>query len=87
VSSYKKSLERVLSGTSDANIRFADLRSLLNALGFLERIKGSHHIFSREGVDEIVNLQPDGSKAKAYQVKQVREIIIEHELASDEKDK
>ena len=50
---------------------------------FAERIRGSHHIFSREGVAEILNLQPKGSKAKAYQVKQVREVIVSHGLARE----
>ena len=56
------------------------------ALGFEERIKGSHHIFTLEGPEAALNLQPWGSKAKAYQVRQVRQIIIEHRLASDEKE-
>jgi hypothetical protein len=84
VTSHEKTLEKVLRGTSDANIRFRELRNLLTALGFEERIKGSHHIFTFDGQDAALNPQPDGAKAKAYQVKQVREIIIEHELASDE---
>jgi hypothetical protein len=87
VTSHKKTLEKVLRGTSDANIRFSELRTLLAALGFEERIKGSHHIFTLEGHQAALNLQPDGSKAKAYQVRDVRRIIIEHKLASDEKDK
>ncbi len=52
-------------------------------LGFNCRIKGSHHIFYKDGIDEIINLQPDGSKAKPYQVKQVRTIIINYKLISD----
>ncbi len=74
---------RVLSGTSDANIRFDDLRFLLRQLGFTERIRGSHHIFTRDGVAEILNLQPRGNKAKAYQVKQVREVIVSYGMASE----
>ena len=86
MTSYKKTLAKVLQGTSDSSIRFGDLRNLLVALGFTERIKGSHHIFTLEGTEGALNLQPDGSKAKAYQVKQVRQIIIEHRLANDEED-
>jgi hypothetical protein len=71
-----KTLEKVLRGTSDANIGFDDLCGLLRHLGFDERIKGSHHVFTREGVLEIINLQPRGSKAKPYQVRQVREMIV-----------
>ena len=78
-----KTLDRVLRGTSDANIRFADLCTLLNHLGFEERIRGDHHIFTRDGVKEILNLQPRGSQAKAYQVKQVRSVIVNYGLADD----
>ncbi|MEM1210213.1 MAG: type II toxin-antitoxin system HicA family toxin, partial [Planctomycetota bacterium] len=66
------------------NVRFADLCGLLLALGFDERTKGSHHIFTRDGVEEIVNLQPlPGGKAKPYQVKQARGIITKHGLGLD----
>ena len=64
-------LLRVVRGSSDANIRFSELCALLLRLGFAERIKGSHHIFTREDVREILNLQPRNSLAKPYQVKQV----------------
>ncbi len=50
-------------------------------LGFDERIRGSHHIFTRDGIEEILNLQPKGSKAKPYQVKQVRRVILTYRLA------
>jgi hypothetical protein len=86
VSKGRKTLERVLRGTSDANIRFDDLCALLDHLGFAERVRGDHHIFTRDGVPEILNLQPRGSQAKAYQVKQVREVIVRHGLADDEPD-
>jgi hypothetical protein len=72
---------QVLSGTADANIRFEDLRSLLGTLGFVERIKGSHHIYAKTGVAEILNLQPRGALAKPYQVKQVRALIVRYKLA------
>ena len=75
-----KLLERVLRGTSDANISFDGLLYLLRDLGFEERIRGSHHIFTRTEVDEILNLQPRGSHAKPYQVKQVRQIILRYKL-------
>ena len=84
MTSPKKTLAKVLGGTSDASIRFGDLRTLLMALGFEERIKGSHHIFTLEGRQAALNLQPDGSKAKPYQVKQVGRIITAHELTIDE---
>ncbi len=78
----QQTLFQVLRGTADANVKFSDLRNLLTNLGFDERVRGSHHIFTREGVDEIINLQPKGAKAKAYQVKQVRKLITTYKLAS-----
>jgi hypothetical protein len=76
-----KTLEKVLSGLADKNIRFQDLKNLLNGLGFSVRIKGDHHIFYKDGVEEIINLQPlRGGKAKAYQVKQVRGIILKYKM-------
>lgn len=76
-----KTLDAVLRGTSDANIRFGDLCGLLKRIGFTERIRGSHHIFAREDVEEILNLQPKQGKAKPYQVKQVRNVILKYRLA------
>jgi len=81
-----KLLDRVLRGRSDANIPFADLCQLLRRLGFDERIRGSHHIFTKEGVEEILNLQPKGAKAKPYQVKQVRNVILKYKLGGEEDD-
>jgi hypothetical protein len=79
----KPVLQRVLQGSSDANIRFNELRDLLLGLGFAERIKGSHHIFTRGGVAEILNLQPRNSMAKPYQVKQVRRVLVRYKLAEE----
>ena len=72
--------QRILSGRSDANIRFDDLRLFLLRLGFAERVRGSHHIFRRDGVRERINLQRDGSHAKPYQVRQVRQAILRYWL-------
>ncbi|MDQ3583274.1 MAG: type II toxin-antitoxin system HicA family toxin, partial [Pseudomonadota bacterium] len=69
-------MRRILAGKSDSNIPFADLRQLLIRLGFDERIKDDHHIFAKEGVEAILNLQPKGSMAKPYQVQQVRNVIV-----------
>ena len=74
-------LLQLLRGSSDSNVRFGDLRGLLLRLGFAERIKGSHHIFTREDVAEILNLQPRNSLAKPYQVKQVRRVLVQYKLA------
>ena len=81
-----KLLERVLRGKSDANIPFEGLCQMLRRLGFVERIRGSHHIFTREGVVEILNLQPKRRQAKPYQVKQVRHVILHYKLGEAEND-
>lgn len=75
---------RILSGRSDANIRFDDLRRFLLRLGFVERVRGSHHHFRRDGVRERINLQRDGSQAKPYQVRQVRRVVLAHRLEGNE---
>ena len=77
-------LARILEGRSDANIRFTELRALLRKLGFAERISGSHHIYRKEGILEKLNVQEDGSKAKPYQVKQIRAAILKYNLTLDE---
>ena len=80
MATHTKVLERVLSGRADANIRFDDLRNLLVRLGFEERSRGSHHIFVRKGVQDLINLQRDGQMAKPYQVRQVRAVITRYGL-------
>ena len=79
-----KTLRRVLSGTSDASIRFDDLCALLDSLGFDKRVNGSHHIFRKAGIEEKVNLQRDGNNAKPYQVKQVRTVLLKYKLGGTE---
>jgi hypothetical protein len=81
---FEKLLSQILRGTSDANIPFDDLRQLLRRFGFEERIRGSHHMFRRGGVEEKINLQREGSKAKPYQVRQVRAVILRYRLGGEE---
>lgn len=71
---------QIMSGTNDRDVSFGDLQKALMLLGFTVRIKGDHFIYFRDGVDEIINIQPDGSKAKPYQVKQVRNIILKYRM-------
>lgn len=80
----EKVLQRVLSGASDANIRFDDLCHLLSSLGFVMKVRGSHHLFRKAGVEEKINLQREGSGAKPYQVRQVRAVILKYRLAGEE---
>ena len=76
----EKIFQSVMIGTKDNNIKFSDLQKLLKALGFRLRIKGDHFIYSKDGVEEIFNIQPIGKSAKPYQVKQVRNIIKKYNL-------
>jgi len=77
---YEKLLLQIFRGESDTNIPFDDLCQLLRRMGFEERTRGSHHIFRKQGVEEKINLQRDGNKAKVYQVRQVRAIILKYKL-------
>jgi hypothetical protein len=85
MSRSEKFLRRILNGQADADIAFDELCSLLKRLKFEERIRGDHHIFSLKGIEEIINLQPVQSKAKPYQVKQVRNLIHKYHLAEERK--
>ena len=81
--SLDKLILKILSGVSDANIGFDDLCNILINLGFDLRIKGSHHVFRKSGVEEKINLQKDGAKAKPYQVRQVRNILVKYKLIGE----
>jgi predicted RNA binding protein YcfA (HicA-like mRNA interferase family) len=78
----EKTLERLLSGAADAAIRFDDLCQLLESLSFEKRVRGSHHLFRKSGVEERINLQRAGGNAKPYQVKQVRAALLKAKLGS-----
>lgn len=77
---HEKLLFRILRGLSDNNIEFAELCGLLRNLEFDERVRGSHHVFRKDGVAELINLQKDGAKAKPYQVRQVRAVLLKYRL-------
>ena len=77
---YDKLLVKIVSGTSDANIQFVDLCGLLTHLGFEMRTRGSHHLFRKSQIIDKINLQREGSLAKPYQVKQVRNVILKYKL-------
>lgn len=70
----------VMSGNSDNNIHFADLRKLLESLGFSCRIKGDHFIYYRNDIPEIINIQPRGNKAKGYEGKQIRLLLKQYNI-------
>ena len=76
----EKFIVMLLSGGSDHNMNFDDLTKLLVNLDFQCRVKGSHHIFFKQGVEEILNLQAKGKMVKSYQVKQVRDGLVRYQL-------
>ena len=77
---FEKLIQQILRGSSDANIAFSDLVNLLKSFDFEMRIKGSHHVFRKQGIEEKPNLQKDGNKAKPYQVKQIRDLVVKYQL-------
>lgn len=81
---HERLVQTILGGRSDANIRFADLRELLFHLGFGERVRGSHHLFFKQGVVELINIQSRGGQAKPYQVRQIRNIVLKYKLGGDD---
>ena len=81
---HEKLILKILGGQSDANISFEEMLQLLQIIGFTMRISGSHHIFRKEGIEEKINLQQEGSKAKPYQVRQVRNIFLKYKLRGDQ---
>ena len=81
---HDRLLRTILGGRSDANIRFGDLRALMQYLGFDERIRGSHHVYRKQDIPEKVNLQRDDGNAKPYQVRQFRRLALKYQLGGDE---
>ncbi len=80
MSRFDKLLEYVLMRRGDANVQFEALCQLLKKIGFKERIRGDHHIFTRHGVEEILNIQPQNGKGKPYQINQIRNVILRYRL-------
>ena len=81
--SRRKLYDRIVGGHSDANIPFMQARNMLMYFGFSERVSGSHHIFFREGIQELINLQEVGGKCKSYQVKQMRAVLRKYNLRKE----
>jgi len=84
VGKYEKIILKILSGQSDANIPFDELCKLLQGIGFVMRIRGSHHVFRKDGIEEEISLQEEGSIAKPYQVRQVRYVILKYQLGGEQ---
>ncbi|MFC6223873.1 type II toxin-antitoxin system HicA family toxin [Hymenobacter artigasi] len=82
MSRRQKFLAQLLSGQHDQTLDFNALFLLLEALGFEKRIRGSHHLFGKAGIDDLINIQPAiGNAVKPYQAKQVRSILLKYRAA------
>lgn len=77
---YAKVYTHIMTRRSDSNVPFEDLCVLLIRLGFERRVRGDHHVFTMSGVEEIINIQPKNGMGKAYQVKQIRELLLKYKL-------
>ena len=81
MSRVRKAVSKLIEGRSDANFDFDDLCFVLERAGFTRRTgRGSHCIFFRDGVEEIINIQPRGGQAKPYQVRQVRDLLLKYQF-------
>lgn len=78
-------LERLSQGHVQ-NVRFTDVRRLVEALGFeLDRVAGSHHIFRHQALPELLNLQDVRGEAKPYQLRQLLAMIERYDLGLERK--
>lgn len=76
----RKLLLKLLSGHMQ-NVRFEDFQELLEDFGFtLSRISGSHHIYTHERINDIINIQNAKGQAKPYQIRQALKLIELHNL-------
>ena len=80
----QKLLEKMIN--SPKNIRFEELVLLLEAFGFIhDRVRGSHHIFVRDDIIEILSIQSSkNGKAKPYQIRQFIRLIEQYALKLNE---
>lgn len=69
----------LLDPAKDYGHRFSDVIFYLESTGWRKRQVGSHRILTRSGIPVLLNLQPEkDGRAKAYQIKQVRAVLIAH---------
>ena len=77
----RRQLLRRLTQGALHNVAFGEMVNLVEGFGFrLDRIRGSHHLFVHPDVPEVLNFQPEGGQAKAYQIRQFLRLIEEHDL-------
>ena len=78
----KKTYDKIMSCRADSNIGFVDLQHLLSYLGFnCKNINGDHFIYYYKDIPDNINIQPNGNKAKSYQIKQIRNYLIKNNIS------
>jgi predicted RNA binding protein YcfA (HicA-like mRNA interferase family) len=79
----QKLLEKVLN--SSKNLKFEEFVLLVEEFGFtLSRVRGSHHIYTHQIVEENLNLQNKRGEAISYQVRQFLKLIEDYSLTMED---
>ena len=66
---------------NNKNIKYADFCSILKYFGFVcKRQRGSHRLYSRVGIKELLNIQNVNGEIEPYQIKQFLNIIKKYNL-------
>jgi predicted RNA binding protein YcfA (HicA-like mRNA interferase family) len=79
----RKLLQKIISGSK--NITFSEMANLVKGFGFvLSRTDGSHHIFVRADIPELVNLQNVHGQAKPYQMRQFLKLVEKYNLKMED---
>lgn len=83
MSKWDRFRQKLLGGQADNNIDFGDLCHFVeHELGFIPHPEnsGSHRVYGKSDILEIIDLQPRGHEAKPYQVRQIRKIMVANGL-------
>ena len=80
---YNDNYDKVIKKIEEhnKNIKYSDFCSMLKYFGFVcKRQRGSHRLYSRLGVKELINIQNVNGEIKPYQIKQFLNIIKKYNL-------
>lgn len=79
----KKILQKIYS--NQKNVKFEEFLLVLEFFEFYcDRINGSHHIYKKDGINELINIQNVNGEVKSYQVRQFLSIIDKYGLINKE---
>ncbi|HEY9813027.1 MAG TPA: type II toxin-antitoxin system HicA family toxin [Candidatus Sericytochromatia bacterium] len=81
----RKLLEKIIAGSK--NVQFSEMETVIKAFGFtLARVSGSHHIYNRADIPEIINIQNRKGQVPTYQVRQFLSLIEQYNLSLEEEE-